>query len=192
MNEPIQEWMSKQMVGDEMLWKGAWGRQLSFVRDDLTAVLATSLRYEDTKKITTVISTHRSKSIILPVYCMTREDLGLKLILRNNFYNWKLSVISEFPIEAPFEGLFYTTPPIEPEYTGNPLSPVYFEGFPSDLIFGYYTPSDGRKWSAEIWDNHSLWTTLFILMKSRGAIKPFVWHTKESHRKALEEEYGKK
>ena len=148
MNQDLQEWMNAQMVGDDMLWKGAWGRQLSFARDSLASLVGVGLKYEERKKIATVISEHRSKSIMLPVYCLTREDLGLKLILRDNFYNWKLSVISEVPIEADFAGLFQTSPPVEPEYTGDPLHPVYFEGFPNDLIFSYYDKSDKKKWSA--------------------------------------------
>lgn len=164
MRQKLQEWVNEQLVGDEMIWKGAFGSQISFVRR-LTGLMATGLSYKAMDDITHVIATHRSKSITLPVYELSRPDLGLRLILRDNFHNWKLSVISERPIDADFSGLFHTTPPVEPAYTGEPLSSVYFEGFPGDLIFGYYNDQQGgtrQKWSAEIYGDHSLYTVVRV------------------------------
>lgn len=182
MNEPIQEWFNKQREAtpDEMYYKGASGRQIMFARDTLTGLVACGLAYEEAKKITTVISTHTSKSVLLPVYQFERVDLGLRLIARDNFYNWKLSVISERPIVADFSGLFHTTPPVDPSYTGDPLASVYFEGFPRDLVFGYYEPSSGHRWSAEIGSDNAMWATLFLIMRTLGAVKPFKWSTREA------------
>jgi hypothetical protein len=182
--DPLQEWFNvqRESTPDEMLWKGASGQQVMFARDDLRYLVAAGLDYEDARNICTVISTHRSKSVELPVYCWSRPDIGLQLVARGNFYNWKLSVLSAAPINADFSALFKTTPPIAPDYTGDPLSSCYFEGFPEDLIFGYYEPSDKRRWSAEIGGDHGLWTTFFLLMRSIGAIKPSPWRTPESHR----------
>jgi hypothetical protein len=180
--------MNEHPIGLEMLWNGAAGHQLKFVRDRLTALVGMGLDYEDRKDITTVISTHGSKSIDLPVYQLARGDLGLRLILRDNFYNWKLSVLSETPIKADFSCLFHTTSPVAPAYTGNPLSSVYFEGFPSDLVFGYYDESDGRRWSAEIGDDYTLWMVVHAVMRSLGVVKPLTWHTEASHRAELDAE----
>jgi len=192
MREPLQAWISAQLVPDEMLWKGSWGRQMQFVRDTIVSLVGAGLDYEDRKNIAWVISTHRSKSIILPVYQLERPDLGLTLVLRNNFYNWKLSVISTRPIGADFSGLFHTSPPIDPKYTGDSLHPVYFEGFPENLIFGYFiarrsTRADRQQFSAEIQTDEDLYTTLFLLMRQLGAIKPAVWHTEASHRAEMDE-----
>jgi hypothetical protein len=150
-------------------------------------MFSTGMSYDDAQHVATVISTHRSKSIILPVYKLSRPGKGLTMVLRNNFYNWKMSVISEKPIEADFSGLFHTTPPIEPAYTGNELASCYFEGFPPEYIFGYYEAGDKKKWSAEIWSNHALWTAMFILLRSIDIVKPMVWHTEASHKKELAE-----
>lgn len=180
---PLQEWVEGHTVHDEMLWKGAFGNQIMFVRDRLVPVFGAGLSYEQQQAVATVISTHYSKSIKLPVYQLTRPDLAI--VLRNNFDNWKMSVLSETPIQPVFAGLFYTTPPVEPEYTGNPLSSVYFEGFPKDLIFPYYSQSDGRRWSAEIPVNEALWTSVFLIMRSLGHVKPLEWHTRESHHREL-------
>lgn len=182
----LQEWINSQIVDDEMLWKTAFGHQVSFIRDTLAPLVCSGLHYSLSDQAATVISTHRSKSIQLPVVQLSRPDMDLRLIVRDNFYNWKLSVISSTPIEADFDGLFQTTPPIEPEYTGNPLASVYFEGFPENLVFGYYTPSDKKTWSAEIGGTHRLWTTVFLILKSLGVIKPKEWNTREKHKLELE------
>src|SRR5262249_30999654 len=152
-------------VGNEMLWKGSWGRQLLFVRDVLVPLVGRGLDYEELAEVPDVISTHTSKSIQLPVYALRRMDKRITFYLRDNFFNWKLSVDSAQPVRADFDGLFHTTPPVEPEYTGDPLSAVYFEGFPEELVFGYYGPSDGKRWSAEIYSDEALYTALFLTLR---------------------------
>jgi len=182
----LQKWITEQVIGDEMLWKGAWGHQMAFARDIITHLVGAGLDYWEHENIPNVIALHRSKSILLPVYEFSRPDIGLRLIARENFYNWKLSVISEKPIEANFNGLFHTTPPVDPKYTGNHLAPCYFEGFPEDLIFGYYEPSNKRKWSAEIWGDYPFYATIFLIMRSLGCIKPLEWSTEATHRIELD------
>lgn len=202
MRVPLQKWMSEQTIDDDMLWKGAWGKQAIWVRDSLKYLVARGMTQEEYNLkgfelrtepcMVNVISTHTSKSIVLPVYeferldSLTRSDgIDLKLVLRNNFYDWKLSVLSSRPIDADFSGLFHTSPPIAPEYTGNELSPVYFEGFPPELVFGYYETTDKRRWSAAIGSNESLYTTIFLIMRALGQIEPHAWHTETTHRAAL-------
>ena len=192
MRVKLQEWISAQTIKDEMLWKGAFGDQVSFVRDRLSALVCGDIEREYMECCcdhTHVISEHHSKSISLPVYEIERP--GLKLILRNNFYNWKLSVISDKPIEADFTGLFITSPPTEPDYTGDSLHPVYFEGFPTDLIFGYYDTSDKKKWSAEIHDDYFLMAVIFLIMRSLGTIKPQVYSTRAEHQVRLAKDHEK-
>jgi len=202
-DESIQVWYDKWLAEhketDLIYAKSKDGprlEQVHFIRDTIASLFWAGIHYddipnsmpprEDCKEVATVISEHRSKSVRLPVYSLTRQDIGLQLTLRYNYYNWKLSVLSSVPVEADFSGLFYTTPPIEPEYTGDSLSDVYFEGFPYERIFGYYC-NDKCKFSAEIYSNEALYTTVFLMMRSLGAIKPRIWHTEESHRIELEE-----
>ncbi len=183
-NNKLQKWISEQVVGDEMLWKGAFGRQMAFIRDHLVGLIGVGLIYEERQEIADVIATHRSKSILLPVVEVTRADLGLRMTMRQNFYNWKLSVLSETPIEADFTGLCHTTPPIDKAYTGDPLTSCYFEGFPEDRIYGYYA-LDHQCFSLEIWGYEPMWTAVFLIMRALGAIKPETWNTPETHKKAM-------
>jgi hypothetical protein len=166
--QELQEWFNENKVKNEMLWENGYIDQFIFVRDNVGRLIT---RGED--KVF-VISTHTSKSILLPVYSIETE--GLQIILRNNFYNWKMSVISDTPIAADFAGMFHLVPPVDPNYTGDPLAPVYFEGFPEDLIFGYYAVSDKMKWSAEIFNDYLLYVVIFAILKAKGLIKPFEWN----------------
>jgi len=185
-NDKLQKWISEQVVEDKMLWKGAFGAQMQFIRDSLVPLMASGLIWQEGKEIADVIATHRSKSIVLPVVEVTRADLGIRFTMRENFYNWKLSVLSERPVEVDFSGLFHTTPPVDKSYTGDELASVYFEGFPENRIYRYYE-NDHRRFSAEIWGDRPMWTTVFLIMRSLGAIKPHEWHTRESHRKEMDD-----
>lgn len=159
MQSKLQTWISENVARDEMLWKGAFGDQMSFLRGQLCYAVAVGLKeLEDVEKIPDVIGTHRSKSIVLPVVEYSRPDLGLRLTVRGNFHDYKLSVVSEVPIEADFRGLFDID-------GGDYLSPAYFEGFPKDRIYGSYA-KDHRKFSADIGDEYGLYTTVFLIMRA--------------------------
>lgn len=174
----VNKWLEDNVPNDRLTYASGCRHQIRFVLDELVRLIAPDLDFDAMNNVATVISTHRSKSVCLPVFSLKRP--GLQLILRNNFYNWKLSVISDSPVEADFSGLFHTTPPLDPDYTGNPLSSVYFEGFPEDLVFGYYESGDKRSWSAEMWSDYNMWCTVFLISNALGYIKPRVWNTKES------------
>lgn len=176
----LQKWISENLPNDELLWKGPMLKQVNWVRDRLVGLVSAGL---DERIQVQVISTHMSKSCHLPVYQLLRRDLGLEIVLRSNFHDWKMSVISEDSINADFGGLFHTMSPIEPDYTGDPLCSVYFEGFPQDRIFGYLDEGVRKRWSAEIYGNESLWTAIWLILKNLGAIKPLVWITREAHMK---------
>lgn len=181
--ELLQQWFDRQRAAtpDDLDYKEASARQIMFVRDEVAGLFGCGLDSEAHRGLVEVVATHTSKSVLLPVYNMERRDLGLRLILRDNFYNYKLSVISEAPLDVDFTGLCHTTPPPDPDYTGDPLHPVYFEGFPEELIFGYYAPSDRRKFSLEIWGGQrKLWTVVFLIMRARGALRPFEWGTRKT------------
>ncbi len=172
--------------------------QVRFVRDEIASLVWSGVSYydlpsappprTDCRETAWVIGEHRSKSVRLPVYALERPDLGIRFILRNNYYDWKLSVLSETPIHSDlFAYLFKTTPPVERDYTGDELAACYFEGFPEDLVFGYQT-LNARRWSASLGNDHTLWTTIFICMRVVGAIKPQKWWTREEHRAHLDAE----
>jgi hypothetical protein len=174
----IQDWFMKHQPEDEMVYKNAMIDQVKFFRDEIQPLLGRGLDATRRAELMEVVGTHTSKSIVLPVYHVDRPDLLLKVWLRDNFYNTKLSVVcGKELVGADFSGLFHVTPPPDPEYTGNELSPCYFEGFRSEWIFGYYCENK-QAWSAEIGSQQELYTVLFLLMRALGACPPFEWNTR--------------
>lgn len=163
-------------------------RQAVFVLEDVLPLVGAGLDYEDYRDGAVVIGEHMSKSVCLPVYEMRREDLGLRLVMRNNFHDWKLSVDSARPIverNGFLSSLFHTTPPVERGYTGDDLAKVYFEGFRCEDIFGYHCGNQGQ-WSACVRDDYRMWATVFYVMRELEVVKPLVWHTRASHAAEIE------
>jgi hypothetical protein len=99
----------------------------------------------------------------LPVYSLERSDLGLRVILRDNFSDWKISVVSVRPIESEVLKFMF-----DPESTYL-LESCYFEGFPKDLVFGPYA-QDHHKFSACIRSKYMLYAMVFELMRAVGGL----------------------
>lgn len=173
MRVPLNDWLRDNDIPESMIYKKSAEYRFHFA-GVLNKLVAPD--YESLDKTCFVIGQHWSKSIQLPVYELCRGDL--RFYLRDNFYNWKLSVDSKEPIEANFNGLFHTTPPLDPEYTGDPLSSVYFEGFYSDHIFSYYC-KNRRQWSAGIHGDYPLYTTIFLCLRSLGLVEPHKWSVRK-------------
>lgn len=197
--EPLQIWFDKwtaEYANSLAYFRDRASEQIMFVRNEIAALVWTGVPYRESEgasqgqscKVSAyVIGEHRSKSVRLPIYLFERTDLGLQLVMRGNGRDWRLSVASEQPIESDlFPCLFFTTPPPEPEYTGDELAECYFDGFPPDRIFGYHS-ENSRRWSACLLSQQALWTVIFLCMRSVGAIQPQVWLTRESHQRMLDE-----
>lgn len=191
--DDLQTWFDAQRAStpDEMYYKDASGSQIMFVRDHVAALVFAGIPYDELPKVA-VVGQHHSKSVALPVYRLVREDLGLRIYLRDNFYDWKMSVDSVRPINADFTGLFMTGPAHDEKYSGRELASCYFEGFSEKLVFGFYGASDGRRWSASIGSRFSLWTTLYLLMRSLGAIGRAEHDGPEQHGRSMDAETARR
>jgi hypothetical protein len=91
-------------------------------------------------------STHRSKSIKLPVLCITLID-GSKIYLRDNFHNLKVS----FDLTFSYQGFN-----VDSTYKQASLNHCYFEGFESSWVFGKYTKSNTQQFSCEAKSDYDL------------------------------------
>jgi hypothetical protein len=98
----LQKWWLENQPSEEMLYKEGFKDQIIFVRDTLSSILART--YDEYKDLWDVPSTHRSKSVILPVYhTILKDPKGLKTLevwMRNNFYNWNVSVNGNFSLDT--------------------------------------------------------------------------------------------
>lgn len=92
-----------------------------------------------------VISTHVSKSILLPVIEFSAFDGDLRLIVRDNFHDFKTTVLSKYSIDSDFHGILIG---------GEKTSKVYFEGFDPNLVRPAYRPGM-KEFSVSITDEYN-------------------------------------
>ena len=164
MPRTLQSWTALMAYND--------AGQARFLLRDIEPLVFATYGYplaDSAQQLSMVISSHTSKSVELPVVQMRRPDLGLVLTMRNNFYDWKLSVSTLKPFRADFTGLFFEYPPRDPSWTGDCLSSVYFEGFPEDLVYGYRGNGLTAKWSASIGPDSDF---LFVIRTILRAVDP--------------------
>lgn len=148
----LSEWMDKNEPDDDLSFKGCYADQLHFVRN----ILLRALYGDDSDKAKhvriMVVATHESHSVVLPVYQFTLPN-GVKITLRNNFFNWKVSVDSPFSISMKPLGLFDSNRRIQP---------YHCDGFPEEIVFGSYDENRKRFTLSFLTDYH-LWTFMFLL-----------------------------
>jgi hypothetical protein len=145
-------WCRVNEPEDKMLWKPGYWEQVVFIRDTVNPMFySTYEEYKDNPVM--VINTHRSKSITLPVYEINLKQYGLKLIIRYNFYDWKVSVISDIAIDADFMGLFKEN---------ENINSLYCEGFKDEQVFQSFKENK-KQFTVEIRGRYELFTFMFLL-----------------------------
>lgn len=159
MNLPVNvtAWIRVNEPNPNLLYGKGLGKQLCFVRDEINPLLRSSYK-EWVENEPLVISTHRSKSVLLPVYQIKLEKYGIEMILRNNFYDWKVSIKSEKTLSFDFMGLFDTK---------KEINAVYCEGFPKDKVYGSFEKNSSQ-FTIEIDSNYELYTFFFLLKNYLG------------------------
>src|SRR5436190_125853 len=124
---PVWEWIKANQPKPEMFGRMLAEEQLAFV-----STLKTLVTYYNLQGKVSVVSTHTSKSIRLPVVFI---DLTFAhIVLRGNFENWRVSVLS-WPELPEYVGKIF----IETE----PLFDLICEGFDSEWVFGLF--KDNRR-----------------------------------------------
>lgn len=160
----LQDWFNANMPAEALIYKDGMVDQVMFVRDAITGLLARS--YFEYERLPKVVSTHMSKSVRLPVYYF--DSAYTKLIMRNNFYDWKVSVESKTgPLDLDLEGLCGTEEAIQD---------CYCEGFRTEWVLPAYAKSQER-FTVELRDRYHLYTFLFLL--KRAALHQGVFARKE-------------
>jgi hypothetical protein len=156
----LQDWFNDNRPADELLWKNGLAEQVIFVRDVIHPLFVP--RYEDREEHPVhVISTHRSKSVVLPVFELctldwinetTRYGNRLRLVLRDNFYNWTVSVQATY-VNDRFRDLF------DREVRVNH---VYAEGFVEADVFPPYA-EDRSNFTLQLHSKYELYTFCWLL-----------------------------
>jgi hypothetical protein len=103
-----------------------------------------------------VVSTHRSKSCILPVYAFRLEN-GIKIIMRHDFHDWVLTIMSPTEISIPKDLVF--------GFQNNKNIPHQLcEGFKKEWVFEYKTEGF-KNTTVYVDDNFKLYTLFYLLNK---------------------------
>lgn len=151
----LQEWANTHQPDSDLLFKEGYWDQIIFVRDKLRGIFAST--YEEYVALAanfTVISSHHSKSVLLPVFRVELAD-GTAFTMRDNFHDWKVSVDSPRDVEADFMDLFRPN---------DRVGRACCEGFPSELIYGPYV-SNKKKFTIELPSGYNHIFTFFWIFK---------------------------
>lgn len=172
----ITRWICNVAVDDTAAARSK--HQAMFVRDQVAPIVVRPKQHDwqaDPKgtpdrldNYVHAVSVHWSKSVLLPVYYIdARSSIGCEFWLRNNWYDWKLSVRSEQPVPDVFMRLIQR---------GKTIHDVYFEGFEKDWIFGSYADNP-CKFSLELGGDTELTTFMMLLNQAlrqgQGELKLF-------------------
>lgn len=153
----VTAWIRVNEPDENLIYAKGLGDQVCFVRDRLCQLLRST--YEEWRdNPTLVISTHYSKSVKLPVFQINLEKYGIEMVLRYNFYDWKISVKSDKPLDFDYMGLFNPT---------EEISYLYCEGFPRNKVYGSYEQSHSQ-FTIEIGSHYDLYTFIFLLKNYLG------------------------
>lgn len=156
----VTAWIRVNQPDENLFFAKGLGEQVCFVRDNLCQLLRST--YEEWRaNPPLVISTHTSKSVKLPVFQINLEKYGIEIVLRYNFYDWKISVKSDKPLDFDYMGLFKPT---------EKISYVYCEGFPKNKVYGSYEKNHS-KFTIEIRSYYNLYTFIFLLKNYLGIKK---------------------
>ena len=162
----VTAWIRVNQPDKKLLFKDGCGKQVCFIRDTICRNLFLYEEYPEAKggkwddeiykKIKAfqpkVISTHCSKSVILPVMEIDLKSVDVKLVLRYNFYDWNVTIESEKDIDCDFKGTF----------TDEDYRYCFCQGFPKERIYGMYKENH-KKFTCCITSDYELFTFMWLL-----------------------------
>ena len=149
----LQEWALAHEPNDELIFGSGYWEQIMFVRDKLITLFCPDYKKHQNflENNVRVVSTHMSKSVLLPVYQIISPE-GTVFTLRYNNYNWKISVKSPSKVTFDFMDLF------DPNES---INAIYCEGFPHNSVYGPYADNDGD-FTIALYDDFAVWTFFYI------------------------------
>ena len=157
-------WYSVNEPDEKLIYGKGCHDQIYFVRNVICGSLFFEKEYPNVKAFTDewdnalvenepkVISTHCSKSVILPVMEIDLKSVGVKIFLRNNFHDWCISIESEKDINCDFKGLVT-------DRKG------YFEGL-TGKVYCKYSENNKKKFSVVLNNDYEVFTFMWLLRDS--------------------------
>lgn len=152
----LMKWVAQNEPRSDLIFRDGLYAQVAVVRDRIAGLLARS--YEEYCDLVDVAGSHVSKSVTLPVYHIHLPKDGVKVWMRNNFFNWNVSVESKEPLDCNFLNCF--------DDTGTHL---FMEGM-ERWRFGPYSKNN-RQFSVCIFNDYDLYV-FFRAIKAKFNILP--------------------
>lgn len=172
MLEPIKEWIKNNQPDEDLIYKDGLHSQVGFVFETIPSIFARSFaEYKGIQDRIKVFGTHHSKSVCLPVFYVQWQNLTF--IMRNNFYDWKVSIRTTHHIpeinKIDWRDLVY-------DGVTKQIHHVYCEGMKESNVYppiSEYGKDDyASKFTIAISDNYKLYAFLWIL---RNLVEPLGW-----------------
>ena len=157
-------WLMANEPDERLIYKDGCKNQVRFIRDTIYRELFFDEEYGEVERysdeydeafdnfVPMVVATHCSKSVILPVMELELKSVGVKILLRDNFYGWNVTVESEKDIECDFMDIV----------TDNHHEYCYCEGFPIGRQHGKYKDNH-KAFTVYVQNNYKLFTFMWIL-----------------------------
>lgn len=154
--ENLLLFMRRWDLDEKLNYSKSAEKQAVFVRDKICGNLLHTKGF--------VVGHHFSKSCYLPVY-YTKMRNGIKVIMRNNFYDWKVSV--EIPEGVLYPSNFLPEDCLSYSMVEDKLEKIptcYLEGFKKEWSYDAYNPErPPRKFTIEVPDKERLYVVLHSL-----------------------------
>ena len=156
---PLLEWMRANQPAEQLFARDGFLKQIGFLLEDLPEIFhrcdpiyRTNYRTVLEKSLT-VVGSHVSKSVRLPVVCLQLKD-GTTITMRCNFHDWKVSVNSPYDIDRDFLGLFDPAEQVDR---------FCCEGFTKKQIYGPYAKNKRQFTIQLLPSHHHLFAFLWLL-----------------------------
>jgi hypothetical protein len=151
----LLSWMRVNEPSDNMIYKKEYWKSNVFFRDTIPFLLLQD--YEEYKKFSTmVISTHTSKSILLPVVKMFISKHNMTVIVRHDFHDFKISIKSEKELIFDTMNLFKQD---------RKINSIDCEGFKEEWVYDSYT-NNKKQFTIKINDGYYEAYTFFYILKN--------------------------
>lgn len=165
LNPDLQEWFRSELLGKpnkrnakNLIYEKAAEHQIMWVRDYLMQTIPKTLWRDELGHkglpIFGVAGEHRSKSTIIPAYYI---DLGfVRVMLRDNYYNWNISIDSDVPVVGVIEDAI------------GDRNYCFFEGFPKNWEFDEYNAkTNNKKFSFWVTSQESVYVFMWLLCRTK-------------------------
>lgn len=149
-NKTLLEFQRAIHLDKDLIYKGYADAQQCFVRDTICEYLLNTTAF--------VVSTHISKSCLLPVYGFYMNN-GMEVYMRDNFHGWVISIKSPFEFSIP-EDLGYGE---GADDMGN-INPNCCEGFKDKWVYPFGN-KNVKETTFRCRSDYNLYTLFYALNK---------------------------